>query len=190
MEEINLPEDLNQCVAFHGHLCPGVVIGYCAAKLGMRELSARRAGDEELIAIVENDTCAVDAVQVLTGCTFGKGNLYFRDHGKMVFTFATRSNGRSVRLRLRPVNTPEVDDIPEDQRRRRQIDFMLAQDPAMLFEMRNDGLACLPPAARIRESLPCDNCGETVMSTRLRQRGSKNVCIPCDEDAQEEHEPL
>ena len=89
--QIELPDDLKTCVEFHGHLCPGVVIGYCTAKLGMRELSARRAGDEELIAIVENDTCAVDAIQVLTGCTFGKGNLFFRDHGKMVFTFATRA---------------------------------------------------------------------------------------------------
>jgi len=189
VEDMDLPEDLKQCVAFHGHLCPGVVIGYCAAKLGMRELSARRAGDEELIAIVENDTCAVDAVQVLTGCTFGKGNLYFRDHGKMVFTFATRSDGRSVRLRLRSVTPPDVEDVPEDQRRRRRIDFILAQDSAVLFEMRNDGLVCLPSAARIRESLPCDNCGEMVMSTRLRQRGNKNVCIPCCEDAQEGHEP-
>ena len=39
-------------------------------------------------------------------------------------------------------------------------------------------------------SLPCDNCGEMVMSTRLRRRENKNVCIPCDEDAREEHEPL
>ena len=185
MEEIDLPDDLRQCVAFHGHLCPGVVIGYCAAKLGMRELCATRAGDEELIAIVENDTCAVDAIQVLTGCTFGKGNLYFRDYGKMVFLFATRSNGRSVRLRLLPVNPPAINGVPEDQRCRRQVEFMLAHDPSEFFETWNDTLASLPSAARIRESLPCDNCGEMVMSTRLRRRGDRNVCIPCDKNNQE-----
>lgn len=185
MEEINLPEDLKECVAFHGHLCPGVVIGYCAAKLGMRDLSARRAGDEELIAIVENDTCAVDAIQVLTGCTFGKGNLYFRDHGKMVFTFATRSNGRSVRLCLRPIGPPDISEIPEDQRRRRQVEFMLAHDPSEFFEVRKDALASLPSTARIRESFPCEACGEMVMSTRVRPRGNKNVCIPCYENTQE-----
>ena len=179
MEEINLPEDLKQCVAFHGHLCPGVVIGYCAAKLGMRELSARRAGDEELIAIVENDTCAVDAIQVLTGCTFGKGNLYFRDHGKMVFTFAARSNGRSVRLCLRPISPPGIGDVPEDQRRRYHIEFMLVHDPVEFFDVRKDALACLPSQARIRESVPCETCAEMVMSTRLRKRGNKSVCIPC-----------
>ena len=172
-------------MAFHGHLCPGVVIGYCAAKLGMRELSAKRAGDEELIAIVENDTCAVDAIQMLTGCTFGKGNLYFRDYGKMVFLFATRSNGQSVRLRLQPVSPPGISDVPEDQRRRRQVEFMLAHDPSEFFEMQKDTLASLPSAAHIRESLPCDNCGEMVMSTRLRRRGDRNLCTPCDENAQE-----
>jgi formylmethanofuran dehydrogenase subunit E len=187
---IELPNDLEQCVEFHGHLCPGVVIGYCAAKLGMRELSARRAGDEELIAIAENDTCAVDAIQVLTGCTFGKGNLFFRDHGKMVFTFATRANGRSVRLCLRTVKPPDLADVPEDQRRGRQIEFMLSRDPSAFFEMRRDALSSLPSPARIRDSLPCEMCGEMVMSTRLRQRASQNVCAPCYENAGKESSAL
>ena len=173
-------------MAFHGHLCPGVVIGYCAAKAGMRELSAKRAGDEELIAIVENDTCAVDAIQVLTGCTFGKGNLFFRDHGKMVFTFATRSDGRSVRLCLRPISPPGLADVPEDQRRMHQIKFMLAHDPLGFFEMKKDGLARFPSPARIRQSIPCEACGEMVMSTRLRKRGNKSVCIPCYRSAKEQ----
>jgi formylmethanofuran dehydrogenase subunit E len=173
-------------VDFHGHLCPGVVIGYCAARLGMRELSASRAGDEELIAIVENDTCAVDAIQVLTGCTFGKGNLFFRDYGKMVFTFATRANGRSVRLCLRPGSRPDVSDVPEDQQRARQIEFMLSHDPCDFFEMRTDTLACLPSAARIRESILCEMCGEMVMSTRLRKYVDKSVCIPCCDRANEQ----
>lgn len=184
MNDIELPDDLKRCIAFHGHLCPGVVTGYCAAKLGMRELSAGRAGDEEFIAIVENDTCAVDAVQVLTGCTFGKGNLYFHDYGKMVFTFANRSDGRSVRLRLLPTNPPDMDDTPEDRRRRRRIEFMLGCDPSTCFEVRRDTLASLPSAAHIRESLACDICGEAVMSTRLRQYGDKQLCIPCYETHQ------
>jgi len=185
VEPIDLPDDLNQCVAFHGHLCPGLVTGYCATKLGMRELSAKRAWDEELIAIVENDTCAVDAIQVLTGCTFGKGNLFFRDHGKMVFTFATRSDGRSVRLCLRSISPPGINDLSEEQRRRRHIEFMLANDPSEFFEVRKGPLKSLPTQARIRESIPCEVCGEMVMSTRLRRRGNKRVCIPCSGSAKE-----
>ncbi|MFB3893265.1 MAG: FmdE family protein [Phycisphaerae bacterium] len=186
MNEPDLPDDLKRCVAFHGHLCPGLVIGYCAAKLGMRELSAGRSDDEEIIAIVENDTCAVDAVQVLTGCTFGKGNLFFRDHGKMVFTFATRADGRSVRLSLRPIKPPGVDDLPEDQRRRHHIEFMLAHDPSEFFAVRKNPLKSLPTQARIRESIRCEACGEMVMSTRLRKRGNTSVCIPCFDTAKEQ----
>ena len=189
MAEKKLPADLGECVAFHGHLCPGLVIGYRAAKLGMRQLNAQRAGDEELIAIVENDTCAVDAVQVLTGCTFGKGNLFFRDYGKMAFTFATRANGRSVRLSLHPVGPVDAGDVPEGERRRRRIGFMLASDPSEMFDVRADALATLPEAARNRDSAPCDGCGEMVMSTRIRRRGDRNLCVSCDENGPKVERP-
>lgn len=181
MVEPELPEDLKTCVAFHGHLCPGVVIGYCAAKLGMKKLSADRAGDEELIAIVENDSCAVDAVQVLTGCTFGKGNLFFRDHGKMVFTVAIRGSGRSVRLYLKPWPEKPADEpqIPPEQRRRARIEQMLASGPTELFDVRENALSRLPAAARIRESHPCDVCGEVVMMTRLKKLDGQPMCLPC-----------
>ena len=181
-DKINLPEDLGRCVAFHGHLCPGVVLGYCAAKFGMGELAAGRSEDEEFITIVENDTCAVDAIQVLTGCTFGKGNLYFHDYGKMVFTFARRSDGRSVRLYYQPINQPEVGDVPESQRRQRQIEFLLSHDPLDLFQMQKNVLDRLPMRARIHENRVCDYRGEWLMTTRARQCYDKIVCIPCNDE--------
>jgi hypothetical protein len=59
---------------FHGHLCAGLTIGIRAAQVALREIGPHSA-DEEVVAVVETDMCAVDATQVLTGCTFGKGNL-------------------------------------------------------------------------------------------------------------------
>ena len=79
--------DLRDAIQFHGHLCPGLALGYRVAKAALRELGADRPHDEELVAIVENDSCAADAVQYITGCTFGKGNLIFSDFGKHVYTF-------------------------------------------------------------------------------------------------------
>ena len=36
---------------------------------------------------MENDTCGADAIQADFGLhSFGKGNLYFKDYGKMVYT--------------------------------------------------------------------------------------------------------
>jgi formylmethanofuran dehydrogenase subunit E len=182
MARMAIPDDLQQCIEFHGHLCPGLVIGYCAAHLGMNELGASRSGDEELIAIVENDSCAVDAVQVLTGCTFGKGNLFYRDHGKMVFTLARRDDGRSVRLCLRPGSRPEQDEeLAEEERRRRRVEFMLQTPNDELFDIRRDALDELPSAARIHESVACEACGEMVMGPRIREQDGRDLCIPCAE---------
>ena len=90
--------DLREVIQFHGHLCPGLALGYRVAKAALRELKADRPQDEELVAIVENDSCAVDAVQFITGCTFGKGNLIFRDYGKHVYTLFNRRTNQGVRI--------------------------------------------------------------------------------------------
>ena len=118
------PQDFQKCVEFHGHVCPGLAIGYAAAKAGMRVLNVGPSEDEEIVAIVENDSCAVDAVQSLLGCTFGKGNLIFRDWGKQVFTFLDRKTLRAVRVSLRA-------DMPGRSERhdlKKRIDSGLASD--------------------------------------------------------------
>lgn len=178
--ETAIPADLQRCIDFHGHLCPGLVVGYIAAKLGMQQLAAERSRDEELIAIVENDSCAVDAVQVMTGCTFGKGNLFFRDYGKMVFTFAVRPTGRSVRLCMRVNAPPEVEPLSAEELRCRKVQHMLAQPPERLFSVREEQID-LPHSAGLHDSVPCERCGEMVMATRTRCQDCSTLCIPCAE---------
>jgi formylmethanofuran dehydrogenase subunit E len=73
--------DYQQIIEFHGHSCPGLAMGYRMAAAVMDVLKKARAEDEELVAIVENDACGVGALQCLSGCTFGKGNLLFKDYG-------------------------------------------------------------------------------------------------------------
>ena len=66
-----------EVVRFHGHTCPGLALGYRAAETALERLRSGRAEDEELVAIAEAAACGVAAVQVLTGCTVGKGILRF-----------------------------------------------------------------------------------------------------------------
>lgn len=61
-----------------------------------------RSADEEVVAVVETDMCAVDAIQFLTGCTFDKSNLIFRDYGKNAFTFVRRSDNKAIRVMTKP----------------------------------------------------------------------------------------
>ncbi len=195
-DSLTQQDDYRQCVSFHGHTCMGVTIGYLAAKLGLELLEIERSVDEELVAIVENDACCCDAIQVLTGCTFGKGNFFFKDHGKMAFTFGNRLTNKSIRLVLKPdaLTPPENEQVLLEKIRagqaspaeikhyeresRTRIDGLFRQGPKAFFETQETELR-LPPKAAKRTSLPCDSCGEMVMQTKLQRDGDRHLCKGC-----------
>ncbi len=187
--------ELRETIRFHGHLCAGLALGYRVAKAALRELGADRPQDEELVAVVENDSCSVDAVQFITGCTFGKGNLIFRDYGKHVYTFFNRRTGRGVRISedYRGFeNDQRFPDIKkrqtagEDVSREMQMFKMekasaiLNADEKELFTITPVS-AAPPEEAKIRKSLRCAMCGEKFMESRGREKDGKVVCIPCFE---------
>jgi len=97
--------DWERCVEFHGHICPGLAIGFQAAQIAFKVLPTLKGEPYNpksgIVSIVQNDACGVDAVQTLLSSTFGKGNLMFMDHGKQVFTFIRRQDGRGVRVALK-----------------------------------------------------------------------------------------
>jgi formylmethanofuran dehydrogenase subunit E len=196
-ETVQSRDDYRACIEFHGHTCMGVTIGYMAAKLGMKVLGEIRAIDEELIVIVETDACCCDAIQVLTGCTFGKGNFFYLDHGKMAFTFASRTTSQGVRLLLKP----EIFQIPERERalaekissrsytlaeqkeyeiiyEARGEDFF-SRGPEAFFEVDHITELKLPPKAPRAPSIACEICGEMVMKTKLTELGGHLVCRGC-----------
>jgi formylmethanofuran dehydrogenase subunit E len=184
---------------FHGHVCPGTVIGYRAARIATRELAFQKSADEELVAIVENDSCSVDAVQVVTGCTFGKGNLLFRDYGKHVYTFMSREAANGVRISLKSsVDLEHMDPAwsqlrvkvssgsasqSEDEEFRKRADMIAEKLMKMpeedLFDVTRIQIADVPRKARIFRSVTCNKCGELVSEHRARLKNGEVVCIPC-----------
>ncbi len=187
--------DWERAVEFHGHICPGLAMGYRASQAGMRELGSLRAPDEEIVAIVETDSCGVDAVQVVTGCTFGKGNLIFRDYGKHVFTFVCRASGKAVRICVKPRGRQSAGDgqdrVSEDSASHREqagfqqyhaglVDRILQAAEEELLAISEVSVE-MPPQARIFRSVECAFCGEPVMEPRARVRDGKFACIPCAE---------
>ena len=159
---------------FHGHVCPGLAIGYRMVLAGLAALSEQKAHDEELVAIVENDACGVDAVQFVAGCTFGKGNLIFHDYGKSVYTLYSRKTGEGVCVVWRDLHIPA--EMAEDRMAR--VEWILTAPEETLVRIQVVHIAA-PPRARIHESLHCDVCGERVMATRIHRVGGRNLCIPC-----------
>jgi formylmethanofuran dehydrogenase subunit E len=171
-----------EIVSFHGHSCPGLAIGYRMTKAALTFLAGSRSADEELVAIVENNACGVDAVQALSGCTFGKGNLIFKDYGKHVYTLYDRTSKRGVRVVFNDRAIPK--DMRKD--RKRFASWLLTapeEEIVVLQEVRQDE----PEAARIMKSVACAFCGESVMETRTREVNDKLACIPCAEKI--EHAP-
>jgi len=168
-------EDL---IAFHGHSCPGLAIGYRMSQAALAALSDSRAADEEVVAIVENDACGVDALQCLSGCTFGKGNLIFRDYGKQVYTLYSRNSGKGVRVVFNPRNVPEDAGKDTDT----FVDWLLTAPEDDLVSLREVAID-EPEPATIVKSVPCALCGESVMETRTRDVKGKTACIPCAEKA-------
>lgn len=170
--EMNYSEITN----FHGHSCPGLAIGYRMAIAAMKKLGVNRSDDEELIAVVENDACGVDALQCVTGCTFGKGNLVFKDYGKPVYTLFSRLKKSGVRVCF------HGNAIPEELRENRP-DFakrVLEEQEEAIISVSKINYVELQ-SAKIKKSVLCSVCGESVMETRLRKSDKGAVCIPCSE---------
>jgi formylmethanofuran dehydrogenase subunit E len=163
-----------EIVRFHGHECPGLAIGYRMAAAALEALAAVRAEDEEIVAIVENDACGVDALQCLTGCTFGKGNLLFRDYGKQVYTLYARGTRQGVRVVFHGKGLPER---ARDDREAYAAQVLSAPQEAVVSV--TSVVVPEPEPARIRDSIPCAVCGEKVMESRVRQVDGEAVCIPC-----------
>jgi formylmethanofuran dehydrogenase subunit E len=166
--------DYAEIVKFHGHSCPGSAIGYRMTLAAMQALDVTRADDEELVAIVENDSCGVDALQHLSGCTFGKGNLIFRDYGKPVFTLFSRKSGKGVRVIFLDAA------LPEELRgnREKRLDYILSAPDDAILAIKNV-VVDEPKQAKIYNTVSCDLCHEPVMETRLKSANGKMLCIPC-----------
>ena len=192
---------LENAIRFHGHKCPGLAAGIRVSKVVLRELG-KPARDEEMVAIVENSSCGVDAIQLLTGCTFGKGNLVFRDFGKSVYTFINRETNKALRISLekdafdtdeehrtlfakvrnKTATEAEIEIFTQKHMKKSDEILNLPEDKLMTIEQVEPEPV---QKARIHESLSCVICNEPVMETRVKLLNGKAHCIPCFEELTE-----
>ncbi|MHB1533920.1 MAG: FmdE family protein [Acidimicrobiales bacterium] len=178
-------------------MCPGLAMGVQASQIALREIGPH-SKDEEVVAMVETDMCAVDAVQYMTGCTFGKGNLIHRDWGKNAYTFFRRSDGKAIRVAGRVgawQREPEHEALfarvrsgqATEEERERFTELhqaasvrILETAPEELFTVDPVDTP-LPHEARIHASVVCDRCGEEMMETRAHLLNGRTLCEPCSE---------
>jgi formylmethanofuran dehydrogenase subunit E len=159
-----------KCVEFHGHECPGLAIGYKASEAAKEKMGLSFSKDEEIVCVAENDACGVDAVQVITGCSIGKGNLIYKAAGKMAFSFFNRKNGEAIRIVLKSFNRTGD--------RQKDMEYMLNASCEELFDFKRPNFN-VPEKARLFKSIICESCGESTAEHKIRIMDGKKVCGDC-----------
>lgn len=159
-----------KCVEFHGHECPGLAIGVKASEAAIEKLGISFSEDEEIVCVTENDACGVDGIQVLIGCTFGKGNLIYRDLGKTAYSFFKRSTGESLRM-ISKLSKGNMD-------REERIRHILNSSIDDLFTFSKPEYE-LPEKARIFDTIICEKCGEGAAEPKIKLEQGKNLCLNC-----------
>ncbi len=199
---VNPEEYYEYGLVFHGHKCPAMPMGLRVGAAALNALGVERAKDGQLVTLIEigDDhcaTCFADGIQMITGCTFGKGNIQKTHYGKWGVTVIDVATSRAIRV------------VPK-------AEAMLANKQSVFFkEYREKGI----PASHVPESvidpmvqrvmgapddalfsvgeiyqydlvrnlhsfasIVCDACGEMVVEEYARIKGTKHICIPCQEN--------
>ncbi len=176
---------LEAAVAFHGHLCPGQVLGVRMTLAGCRELAIAdpKVMGKNLVVFAEIDRCATDAIQALTGVSVGKRTLKLMDYGKMAATFVVVGRYNAVRI------------VARDEARTRASAWapLISGDRAIQIA----AYRVMPEAAllsiavvrilpgwldRRRVRVACESCGEGINYQREIRVDGRTVCRPCAGD--------
>ena len=186
LSERSLDELTEEAIAFHGHLCPGLVLGIRMARAGCREVGVDRprSAGKALVVFVEIDRCATDSIQALTGVSLGRRTLKHLDYGKMAATFMNVAAGAAVRIVARDgARQHALEWAPDaaDARAAQTAAYRIMPEPALL---RIERVTVDPDwLDRRRARVACEACGEGVNYRREVRVDRRTLCRPCAGEA-------
>ena len=200
---INPQVFLEPGMVLHGHKCPAMPLGLRVGAAAMNKLGVERAKDGQLMALVELGedhcaTCFADGVQMITGCTFGKGNIRKLNYGKWGLTLIDKKSGRAVRV------SPKAEAMAANKqsdffKKYREKGVPASQVPAEAVDPLVERVMNAPEdrllnvsevfehkwtdAPHSFDSFVCEVCGEMTAEIYGRVLGERKVCIPCRQKA-------
>ncbi len=196
---INSKDYYESGLLLHGHKCPAMPMGLRVGAAAMNALGVERSTDGQLMALVEIGenhcaTCFADGVQMITGCTFGKGNIRKLEYGKWGVTLIDKKSGRAVRVSpkaeamkanketsffkdYREKGIP-ASQVPEDVVAPLIERVMSVPDGDLLLIGDVFEYPWTEPAHSFK-GFVCELCGEMVVEDYGRVLDGKEVCIPC-----------
>ena len=195
-------ELIDKATAFHGHWCMGLAAGIRVSAWAMQAFDP--FDHKNMVAVSETASCAIDAVQSLLGCTYGKGNLILLDRGKNAFSFFRLADGMSARVVERYANDPDAQRIAEIRREltsqnisewirtrfevemaklyKKRLDVLLRAGFEELFEVKKPDYG-VPQRSRSLAQVQCKRCGEGVAKSRAMIIAGKSYCPDCAQAA-------
>lgn len=171
-------ELFNRAKEFHGHVCPGIVLGTRLTIAGLRELGMNPHEDNHnLIVYMEIDRCGSDAVQAITGCSLGHRNLKHVDYGKFAATFVDIGTGNAVRVAVQEKNRASHDQL--EQKEVIKLLGEISESEILKIErvqvsVPEDDIPGFP-----REKATCSLCGEQILDNRHIVVDGKVLCKNC-----------
>ena len=182
----SLEDLLHKAEMAHGHMCAGQILGVRMSVLGLRSLGIEDplgADRKRLVAFVEIDRCATDAIGMVTGCRLGKRTLKFRDWGKMAATFVDLSAGTGVRIVALENSRDLARELYPDVQIKSHQQMLAYRELSdeQLFRVERVRVAVDPaelPGYKA-ERVVCARCGEGINFGRYEEIGGQRLCLPC-----------
>ncbi len=123
--------DLSDLSRFHGHLCDGLVEGFLALQLGLKQLYPDGPVDRTNLRIVSKSSpCLADAAIYLTGARWQYGTFYVDNTIEGLYVLQQIDSGRSISIRRNAGVKPAIIDEMGQQAIQRQL------SPCQLSELR------------------------------------------------------
>jgi formylmethanofuran dehydrogenase subunit E len=171
-EKKNLEDLLEKCIAYHGHLCMGQVLGVKIAVKGLSLAAPKTYKD--LIVIVENDRCIADAIQTVTGTRLGRRSFKLKDYGRMAATFMNVSTGRSWRVNVALDRTINGEDETAVRQALHITDNEMLSWREVKVNLRPEEMPGKP-----KRVVQCVACGEKILDGKDTVTDRGPVCTAC-----------
>lgn len=97
---------INEAIKFHGHLGPYLILGILAGELSLRKIGAKKHFGLKVKvygASQKPKSCLIDGLQLSTGATFGKGNIYKLKGKRIKILIRNLENDKEVVIFLQPI---------------------------------------------------------------------------------------
>lgn len=160
----------HKVVKFHGHECIGLAVGCKACEAAVRKMNIKFPANGNIICVAENNGSGVDAIQVITGCTFGQGTLLFRDVGKIAYSFYDLDTGNSIRLSAKR--------FPEGMDKEESIIYILKSPVGYIFDIKKPMFYVQKKDKKIA-TVVCERCKESTFENKIRFDNGEKVCLDC-----------